>query len=160
MMISGRQLRAALKNNGVVSDGFPRTSTKRPIETGWETPKGDPTYGFTFMDNDRIQVDNKLLRRKGWHNENMPLDKALEVITDFVHKGWRIDYEIIDQVENGCWDPVKNQSTNGIMFPYTVTSYVVKPGQDPNEYILELSGSFDTLAEMYQWLAPRLERFK
>jgi hypothetical protein len=86
----------------------------------------------------------------------MDLEKALAIINDFIQAGWHIDYEIIDQVENGYGTIVNGKFVPRIFdIPhYTVTSYAVAPGND--DYEEELRGSFDSLAEMYGWLGQEL----
>jgi hypothetical protein len=80
----------------------------------------------------------------------MTLEESLATIDKFVHSGWHIDYEIVNQRDNGYGKEVDE----GNMPAYTYTPYVVNPKEE--DYIEELCASFDTLSSMYEWLAKKL----
>ncbi|WP_155820747.1 hypothetical protein [Liquorilactobacillus mali] len=72
-------------------------------------------------------------------------------IDSLIEKGWNITYEIVDQKENGTKD------ITGV--DYTVSSYVESPEMNPYEgsYLDCYQASFNTLEEMYIWLADNIK---
>ncbi|QYH51419.1 hypothetical protein [Liquorilactobacillus hordei] len=77
--------------------------------------------------------------------------RAMRKIDLLIEKGWNITYEIIDQEENGTKD------VTGVN--YTVSSYVRSPEMSPygDSYLESYQASFNTLEEMYIWLADNIK---
>lgn len=166
MIITGKELRRNLKNRSTTGNSFPRAGTERSVFTGWQSPGHADYYGFTYMDTDRIQLSNSMLRKNGWNtNDEQPLDLAqsLKVVDEFVHSGWNVTYDIIDQAENGYWDKVRNRPKEGMggpEVPFTYTTYVKRPEMSEGEYVDGLLVAFESVADMYLYLAQTLPKLK
>lgn len=99
-----------------------------------------------------------------WSNSS--LEKRFNLFHELVKRGWRIELERIDQIDNGTWWkdevtglPIPNQMINkwGDIPLVTWSTYVYPPNSD--EWVMELNASFDSPMEAYEWLAPRIERY-
>lgn len=97
---------------------------------------------------------------------NRPLEKRFNSFHELVKRGWRIELERIDQIDNGTWWkdevtglPIPNQNINrfGDTPLVTWSTYVYPPNSD--EWIMELNASFDSPMKAYEWIAPRIERY-
>lgn len=97
---------------------------------------------------------------------NRPLEVRFDLFQKLVKQGWRIELYQLDQIENGEWWtdevtklPVPSQCTNrfGDIALVTWSTYVYPPESD--EWIFELTASFDSPLEAYEWLAPRLDKY-
>lgn len=74
----------------------------------------------------------------------------LEKINSYVQKGFYIDYQIVNQYENGCGDMVDE----GRMPEYTYTVYVKRYNSE--DILFELS--VDTLEECFKEALKFLEK--
>lgn len=97
---------------------------------------------------------------------NKPLEVRFNLFQELAKRGWRIELERIDQIDNGTWWedevtglPIPNQNINcwGDIPLVTWSTYVYPPNSD--EWVMRLNASFDSPMEAYEWLAPRLEEY-
>lgn len=95
-----------------------------------------------------------------WHNP--VLEQRFQILQQLVKQGWRIELEVIDQVDNGYWHfdpatklPYPDQKTNrfGDLPPVTYTTYVYPPTQ--SDFIKDLQASFNSPLEAYRWLVDK-----
>lgn len=116
-------------------------------------------FSDQITDKQTRSIPNTELAQK-WHNP--VLEQRFQYLQQFAKRGWRIELEVIDQIDNGYWhfDPVTklpypDQKTNrfGDIPPVTYTTYVYPPKQD--DFIEELQASFNTPLEAYKWLIDK-----
>ncbi len=101
----------------------------------------------------------------------MSITKALKIINNYTQKGWKIEYDVVDQELNGYWTPgIDNPEQmlspeeldrymwkrNSGLPHFTYTSYVYKPDNDDCDE--NYRASFDTLNELYIWVAKKLTK--
>lgn len=92
MIIEGKQLIKSITNRSASYDGFfPRSSIWKPVKTGWVDTEGEDTYAISFKESDHIQINNNLLKSKGWHKEK-DSDNYLSIVDSYIAKGYIIDY--------------------------------------------------------------------
>lgn len=97
---------------------------------------------------------------------NITLEELFNLFHNLVKKGWRIELDSIDQIDNGTWWtakktglPIPSQRNNrfGDIPLVTWSTFVYPPKAE--DWIEELNASFDSPLEAYEWLAPRLEKY-
>ena len=92
----------------------------------------------------------------------MNLENSLKYIDSLIQKGYRFEFDAINQIKNGMLNEDGSENGNGQFPLYTVTSYVYEPldetdirSYDPIEKYI---ASFNTLKEMYIWLALNMKK--
>lgn len=140
-------------NQKTSTNHVPTQFSKKKIET-----KGINNKVFKKPATDRSvpSIPNTKLSQK-WRNP--VLEKRFQYLQQLAKKGWRIELETIDQIDNGYWhfDPVTklpypDQKTNrfGDIPTVTYTTYVYPPKQDI--FVEELQASFNSPLAAYKWL--------
>lgn len=165
MIIHGSDLTKYLKNKQHKHDSSSRGGMYQPEPNGWCDPgTGEETQRFTFYDSDKLILNDQLLKKNGWvkaNNQPTTLEDAMSVINDYLQQGWSITYDIIDQEKNGYWhqDPADNLDTLEPRPHFTVTSIVIDPRTTDHDPVVDLQATFDTIPELYLWLATELPKY-
>lgn len=94
-------------------------------------------------------------------DKDLNLENSFKYIDSLIQKGYRFEFDTVNQIENGMLNDDGTDNGNGQFPLYTVTSYVYGPSKksdirdcDPIEKYI---ASFDTLEQMYLWLAWQMK---
>lgn len=91
--------------------------------------------------------------------------KQFDLFRQLKQKGWRIELEQIDQLENGYWHedpitklpyPAPDVNADASISLVTWTTYVYPPKAE--DYLLKLNASFNSPFEAYNWLEKKLKQ--